>query len=390
MNPPRSTRQQPTSSRLPQSSSKIFNCIADDTALVAGVKRSTRNGLRQWIKNGQIRLFVPLHALEQLNLQKHGSARHAEDVRETLDWLDQATTKFPDAVTLQGGDETFQQWSEVEKFVVPRSMFSENDHDDDVGSSDYKLWNDISGSESPVATTCTTDPSADTKLTGILPSPPTSPSKVIAGSPLQTKIEDGVVPVWLQPLFNYILWRIHQEIDPVAALESFIFLCNDPAKANLAKGFEVRCKRLEQLRDAVAREERDSKNRQQHRSTQSVSSVTDENTLPRSPPTAPAAMLKPQSNVIDPDAFERSTKAPVANVHAARSNGHAQRGRGSMRGRGRGMNSPVRSHASIYTGNGRGRDDVLTDTGPPIDPNSFERPRGGHGGRGGRSLWTPG
>lgn len=42
---------------------KIFNCIVDDTALVAGVKRSTRNGIRQWVKNGQIRLFVPLHGM---------------------------------------------------------------------------------------------------------------------------------------------------------------------------------------------------------------------------------------------------------------------------------------------------------------------------------------
>lgn len=33
----------------------------DDSALVAGVKRSTRNGIRQWVRNGQIRLFVPLH-----------------------------------------------------------------------------------------------------------------------------------------------------------------------------------------------------------------------------------------------------------------------------------------------------------------------------------------
>ena len=45
----------------PQQGRKIFNCIVDDTALVAGVKKSTRNGIRQWVKNGQIRLFVPLH-----------------------------------------------------------------------------------------------------------------------------------------------------------------------------------------------------------------------------------------------------------------------------------------------------------------------------------------
>lgn len=43
---------------------KIFNCIVDDTALVAGVKKSTRNGIRQWVKNGQIRLFVPLHGMQ--------------------------------------------------------------------------------------------------------------------------------------------------------------------------------------------------------------------------------------------------------------------------------------------------------------------------------------
>lgn len=45
---------------------KIFNCIVDDSALVAGVKKSTRNGIRQWVNNGQIRLFVPLHGRLQL------------------------------------------------------------------------------------------------------------------------------------------------------------------------------------------------------------------------------------------------------------------------------------------------------------------------------------
>ena len=45
---------------------KIFNCIVDDSALVAGVKKSTRNGIRQWVNNGQIRLFVPLHGRLQV------------------------------------------------------------------------------------------------------------------------------------------------------------------------------------------------------------------------------------------------------------------------------------------------------------------------------------
>lgn len=65
----RSPRSRPTSQQgaqdyasvLAQPVRKVFNCIVDDTALVAGVKKSTRNGIRQWVKNRQIRLFVPLH-----------------------------------------------------------------------------------------------------------------------------------------------------------------------------------------------------------------------------------------------------------------------------------------------------------------------------------------
>lgn len=44
---------------------KIFNCIVDDTALIAGVKKSTRDGIRKWISQGSIRLYVPLHSMRQ-------------------------------------------------------------------------------------------------------------------------------------------------------------------------------------------------------------------------------------------------------------------------------------------------------------------------------------
>jgi hypothetical protein len=41
---------------------KVFNCIVDDTALIAGVKKSTRDGIRKWVSQGAIRLCVPLHS----------------------------------------------------------------------------------------------------------------------------------------------------------------------------------------------------------------------------------------------------------------------------------------------------------------------------------------
>lgn len=42
---------------------KVFNCIVDDTALVQGAKKSTRDGIRKWVAAGQIRLFVPLYSM---------------------------------------------------------------------------------------------------------------------------------------------------------------------------------------------------------------------------------------------------------------------------------------------------------------------------------------
>jgi hypothetical protein len=44
---------------------KMFNCIVDDTALIAGVKKSTRDGIRKWVSQGSIRLYVPLHSMRR-------------------------------------------------------------------------------------------------------------------------------------------------------------------------------------------------------------------------------------------------------------------------------------------------------------------------------------
>ena len=49
--------------RVPESPQrKVFKCIVDDTALMAGVKKSTRDGIRKWVSQGAINLYVPLHS----------------------------------------------------------------------------------------------------------------------------------------------------------------------------------------------------------------------------------------------------------------------------------------------------------------------------------------
>ena len=224
------------------------------------------------------------------------------------------------------------------------------------------------------------------------------------------------MPAYLQPLFNHILWRIHRESNPDAALESFILLTNDPAKQAIAQKFGIRAKRLEQLRDAVAREDREFRNHLTMYKLEAETYAAKESglaTAPKQadPPKSPhSTEAKPQVNSDDEDVvlFQRAPRGPAkpANDHRVldpndfgrASQHHAQRGtrggqlppRGPLsRGRGafapRGAyvppNPPVRSPpAPRY------------DPNQPIDPNSFARPiprpspvRGG----GRRKLWEP-
>ncbi|KAI5370408.1 hypothetical protein Slin15195_G012840 [Septoria linicola] len=470
------TRQRPVSqqSAKPQTRSaatrparKIFNCIVDDSALVAGVKRSTRNGIRQWVKNGQIRLFVPLHALDELNRQKNGTTKHAEDVRETLQWLDDATDKSPDAVAVQGPEDTYEKWALVEQFVVPRTLFSEDNHDHEVelvelssvsygtasklnvtdenakasmssGATEASRSLSPSSMRSPHSSSSALSPPASPQKKSLPPAKTVASLNAAASRPQSLSAS---VPASLQPLFNYILWRIHQELDPVAALESFIFLCNDARKVGFAKGFDIKTKRLEQLREAVGREDRDSKNRQALINRESQSNEHEESTGQKSeelkkeirpitpkdavdeqndevvfkPPKAPAAMLqKPGPSVMDPNAFGRGPPAQQAikqeQPKASRSpriggmpaHGGSPRGSHmlpfSPRGNVRGGRGNIRGNAR-GRGNGTARGGGPTNVNekpaaaaaPPspreqIDPASFTRPEAP---RQQRKLWVP-
>lgn len=383
-------------------------------------------------------------------------------MRETLQWLDEATTKHPNAVTLQGADETYERWTEVERFAVPRTLFSEHDHDVDneiessqlsedtinkltlsdshVKPSHSSVASDMSGAFSPSS-------QRSVRSSASPVSPPTSPAKPAAPLPQdmtsastqqsRPQSSSASVPQSLKPLLNYILWRVHQETDPVAALESFIFLCNDSRKVGHAKGFDIKTKRLEQLREAIGREDRDFKARQAllNRENQTVTSTAeaedemqDEDmeeedeeekvVFKPHPPKAPAAMLqKPQTNVIDPNAFGRGPP-PMATAAQQISNGapnsprgsHVVPSRGSPRGNHALPFAPRGNMRGVARGNFRGGPRGRGSSGAgrggyahkdatgnatlsgQIDPNSFSRPdpRGGlSSSRGGRRLWVP-
>lgn len=360
-------------------------------------------------------------------------------MRETLQWLDDITSKYPNVVTLQGADETYEQWSEVENFVVPRTLFSENDLAEDVATDGGSTTTADQGLAKLALDEAPREPGTSSVATGgtrsLSPSsfrsqqsslsaasPPTSPIKENASPANATsshrnqaaKIGNGSVPAQLQPLFNYILWRIHQEVDPVAALESFIFLCNDQRKVNFAKGFEIKTKRLEQLREAINREDRDYRNRMALLSKEGQRDVApaspakddddeDDEVIYKPPPRAPAAMLpkqqQAQGNIMDPDAFGRNAGPQTATQPSPRQRPVSTQGnrgagtnqfnsRGNQRGGFRG-NPRARGNFNMLSPKQiNGADTAISN--PQIDPNSFARPRGsGYTGRGGRKLWVP-
>jgi len=338
-------------------------------------------------------------------------------------------------VQLEGGDEAYNTWEEVEQFMLPETLLSMEDSDSD----DYDYQEDLESSfnaldisdgtsmssthsmeQSPKSThaspaaTKTEDSQAQHKSTLALAIE--SPNRTARNSTefmRADKSPKGSIPPSLRPLFNHILWRIHKESNPDAALENFILLTNDPTKQTIAQKFGIRAKRLEQLRDAVLREDREFKNHlAMHKKECEARATT--HLEPKSverPKSSHSALSKP---VIDSDEedevlLKRAPRGPANTTNSQRvfdpndfgrtTHHHSPRGgRGSFVSRGRG--GPHRGGRGGFTPRGayvppgpsfRSASAPRHDPNQPIDPDSFTRPslRGSvvRGTR--RQLWEP-
>ncbi|KAF2021765.1 hypothetical protein BU24DRAFT_332039, partial [Aaosphaeria arxii CBS 175.79] len=429
---------------------KVFQCIVDETALIGGVKKSTRDGIRKWVSQGAIRLYVPLHTLKQLERLKQGNDRSSADAREAIKWLDDITSLpavvASGSVQLEGVDEQFVSWEEVEPFLLPETLLSlensgsEITYEDDLEESFTHL--DISDETSMSSSHSLEDPPKTPQSTTSMFSNEDTKKEVenhfhpnsaalMVGSPDRTarnsveipgddrmRGSKYVVPDYLKSLFNHILWRIHREKNPDAALESFILLTNDDAKQSIAHKFGIRVKRLEQMRDAIVHEDRECRNRMAYlkmdprrsrptnidanvpsaRPKSGPSDVEDDSDedevlFKRAPrgPQAPQAQQPRAPESLDSSGFNQSSQQPAGRGRGRNARGgNTSRGRGSFpRGRGnaaaRGTYAPpavqMRTAAAART----------IDPNQPIDPNSFSRPniRGASVRGNTRKLWEP-
>jgi hypothetical protein len=437
-------------------------------------------------------------ALEQLHRLKNGTERLNTDALETVKWLDDITStpavETSGRVQLEGVDEAYATWAEVQEFLLPETLLSIDDTEE---SEDDDYHEDLESSFNALDVSDGTSMSSAHSLEDALKAPdsldsgcsisssgyshkeealamgsldqpahkssshkhpmsigsakpgnfnfysekansenarPFNPraSAPHAESPNRTarnntdlprlhksKLPKSVVPVHLQPLFNHIMWRINKESNPNAALASFILLTNDQTKQTIASKFGIRAKRLEQLRDAVSREEREHRNRltvykleseepksrglaekpveqkpaprpkssHSSHSKAEIDSDDEDEVLLKRAPRGPQAQIANAQRVWDPNEFGRTNQ-----IHGPRGGrgGHGSpRGRGMPRG-GRGAFAPRGAYAPPGPPF-RAPPAPRHDPNQPIDPDSFTRPvpraaptRGAR-----RKLWEP-
>jgi hypothetical protein len=387
-------------------------------------------------------LTVP-PALTQLHRLKNGTERINADGREAVKWLDEITSgpgEVANRVKLEGVEETYATWGEAEKHMLPETLLSmedseseEDDYHEDLESSFNAL--DVSDGtsmssthsmedapktpESPKSFLSKSIRSMDDeerkeKSTALLTESPDRQALNSSDLARGDKAPKGAVPIYLQPLFSHILWRINKEENPDAALESFILLTNDPTKQAIAQKFGIRAKRLEQLRDAVAREDREYRNHltMQQLETQTIAAPETPKAAER-PKSSHTSDIKPLDDSDDEDAvLFKAPRGPAATINNQRVFDPNDFGRTnqqhSPRG-GRGAHAPPRGRGGPPAFRGRGtfapRGAYVApgptfrappaprhDPNQPLDPNSFARPspraspvRGGRG----RKLWEP-
>lgn len=403
-------------------------------------------------------------ALAQLNRLTKGSDRIGADARDAVKWLDEITSvpsiENSGRVQLEGVDEAYVTWEEVEPFLLPETLLSMEDSDseeDDTGyhedldssfahldvsdetsiSSSHSLDDPPKTPQSTVSTFSAANPGLgngmpfDTRTPTMMTGSPARTARNSAEFPRVENSPQGAVPTFLKPLFNHILWRIHKESNPDAALESFILLTNDPTKQVIAQKFGIRAKRLEQLRDAVAREDREYRNHllvrkmetspskpttapqwtstepkasrpKSHHSEEKFDSDDEDVVLLKRAPRGPQAHAAPNGQrLVDPNEFGRSIpQHPGGRGGRGRGRGGYGGNFGSPRGRGgpphaprgRGGFTPRGAYAPpgpAFRPPPAARAEPKPDE--PIDPDSFARPtprtntmRGNR-----RKLWEP-
>lgn len=204
-------------------------------------------------------------ALERLHLLKKDISQLGQNARKAVKFLDQVTSTpnlLHDPVIIQGPDDQYLNWSDVEsryvESVIQREESEPNTSNEPQGSINLpavqagpeKLLHDLSLSSediktSPVSTPPLSPSASDPQSTK------TSPETQYATI---TKHEATPIPPTLRDLINFVVWYTYESNDKTQPKRT-IFLTNSADAAQIAKDFGVKPKTIHQLRASIETEQ---------------------------------------------------------------------------------------------------------------------------------------
>lgn len=358
------------------------------------------------------------------------------NARKTLEWLDHITSATENnkvgRVELQGPDDQYQTWREVERYLLPDTPLSSsglNSLDELTEGVRDRLR--VDGSR-PVVTSL-----RDSSNSGHSTSPNSSPDLAPAavafggGAQAQTSAESrrkrksgtAGIPPTVRPLLNFVVWRTYHGDLTIVGSGKYILLTNDRTTQKLAQKFGVRAKLLSQMNTIVSKGAEARKLNGTAVEADAVRASLDGSTTALELDELPEdegdeeivfdPSLRPGSSrgvptspkVMDPDHFGRRTAGPAVVQPTATAQANPMP-KSNFRGRGRGATTgagPGRANVASQRGRGqqfpRGGTRGVTgvrgqhsaqQSARPIDPDSYARPSSTRGGRGAsKRLFDP-
>ena len=225
----------------------------------------------------KITSLTPFAALEKLDSQRTSCPPSNTDARLALQWLDEITTatanKTAGFVQLQGPDDQYMSWQEVERYLLPETPLSAHDgHESLDGLNEAFAKSLETRMSNRLSTEVENDDVVSTFKSGSQPSTPVSGEekrgKKHAGKRVRNiqRIRGGrkyvanhslptaAIPSRFRPLLNFVVWRTYHFDLSTSSAGTYVLLTNDSTTQKLAQKFGVRAKMLSQVRTIVAKD----------------------------------------------------------------------------------------------------------------------------------------
>ena len=206
-------------------------------------------------------------ALERLNTLKTQKSYLHTPAHKALKWLDYITSESEERVAgrvqLQGPDDQYSTWREVETYLLPDTPFSTNQDPHDLDSLDRMFRRGMAFSDGANESHIT-DSTATKSQSGSRPSSasssnltngPETVQPATNGKSSKTRVNGLIQPnPELKSLLNFVVWRTHHDDPTLETSAAYILLTDDPIVQKQASKFGVRSKLLSQLANILARD----------------------------------------------------------------------------------------------------------------------------------------